>query len=270
MYQGDSAIMKKVFINLLFLPVFLLFTACSFQISGEKNNGISHNPLKPGTVIESGNQLSNGDVDMADPYFEYIKVNFINHPKPEFSVSSISAAPIGCNDISEVPASMGGLTSEYAMAFCYEYKSWKEVQEAREDDYLFMDGCRMPVFVSLLLEKEGELTHISSRAKLADMFTPIDTPEKALSFAQAATGLSAYYDQQYKKGIRYLSETIEDSFAEEKKDGFKVLLYDYQICGCGPHTTRAVEVLVSQNGEISFGEDFPMFEDPEEDDLCVD
>ena len=268
--------MKMYLLKILpVLVIIVFFSACSLQTTGinqpeAAQNG--SNKVNNSSDKEPENQLSSEETNLQDEEdpVEHTQITFINHAMPDAAVSPISLESVDCSNIREVPASIGGLTSEYGLAFCDEYKSWEEVTAAGEDDLLFQEGCRMSVFVSLLLEKNGVLIKMSSRAKLAEMFAPIDTPEKALAFAQAATGLDAYFDQGYDPEMRYLSETIEDSFAEKTEEGYRVLLYDFQVCGCGPHTTSAVEVIVSRDGEITTGKSIPMFEDPEMDGLCVD
>jgi hypothetical protein len=86
----------------------------------------------------------------------------------------------------------------------------------------------------------------------------------------ATTGLSAYFDFEAPPGYRYFVSQLEDTHAVATDKGFLVYLYDYKLCGCGPHTTSYVEILVTSDGSVSETGRTPVFEDPEQDSLCVD
>jgi len=44
----------------------------------------------------------------------------------------------------------------------------------------------------------------------------------------------------------------------------------YIVCGCGPHSHYLVKYLVKTTGDITISETIKLYEDPEEDGLCVD
>ena len=106
--------------------------------------------------------------------------------------------------------------------------------------------------------------------ELAKLFAPIETPEEALSYAIATTGLSAVYDTDLPRSYRFLVDKIEDTHVAQTSTGYEVFLYDDYLCGCGPHTVSLVKVQVTTEGKVSLMEPVPVFQDPKNDDLCID
>lgn len=114
------------------------------------------------------------------------------------------------------------------------------------------------------------MVHLATQKEFATFFAPIDSPEEALSFALAATGYSAYSQFDTLPDFRFFSDTLESTRVEQDNAGYKVNLFYYQLCGCGPHTTSVVDVQVRKDGSLEIGELKKLYEDPTQDGLCVD
>jgi hypothetical protein len=112
---------------------------------------------------------------------------------------------------------------------------------------------------------------LKTEEEFREVFAPVTSADEALSYSLAVTGLSAYYGLETQSGYRYHGDALEDSHVVEAKNGaYEVHLFHYQLCGCGPHTTSATDVLVSADGDVTLGQYTPIFDDKSEDSLCVD
>lgn len=218
----------------------------------------------------------------------------INHPEPQIpplSMATFEAAgcapgetgswdcpdanPIsvlGCDFLSEPGDLLGALNPEYPLARClyFPIQHQQENPDSLDAPRLFNEGCLLPVYVRYVISKEGQFAAIETTEDLQEVYAPIETPDEALSYALAATGLEAKYGLQRQPGFRYFQDTLEDTFVIETADGFELLLYHYQVCGCGPHTTSAIRLQISREGIIKEITKSPAYEDPAEDGLCVD
>jgi hypothetical protein len=59
------------------------------------------------------------------------------------------------------------------------------------------------------------------------------------------------YDTSVPEGYFSVSSSIEPTYAEESEEGFKVHLFDSEICGCGSHPYYAIEYLVTKDGNVT-------------------
>lgn len=213
----------------------------------------------------------------------------VHHPAPQFSLNTqvfeqagcspdssgrISCpvenliAQAGCAQISEPGEFLGGLEPAYPLNICWLTPPLGE--RPQPDEYLYSSGCLLPEYVRYVVFKDGGFQVLRNQAELKAAYAPITSKDEALSYALAATGLGAYFDQQPVPGMRYFTDRLEDSHVEAVPGGYQVLLYHYQFCGCGPHTTSAVLYQVSQDGGLQELSREPVFEDPEQDTLCID
>lgn len=101
-------------------------------------------------------------------------------------------------------------------------------------------------------------------------FAPIDSEVEALSYTMGVTGYAAQFGLEANRSIRYFVDRIEDTHIQQAQDGYLVNLFDYRLCGCGPHPTYTIEILVHTNGDWQELGRTKVFEDPQEDSLCVD
>lgn len=185
--------------------------------------------------------------------------------------SSLPAA-LRCDRIKPADPLLNALEPARPIAECLYYPT-----QHQEDDpaafnapRLYNEGCLLPVYVRYVLLEKGEFVTMNSLADLQKAFAPLRSPAEALAYAVAATGLQAQFHLKRQANFRYLTDRLEDSHAVIAADGYEVLLYHYQICGCGPHTTSAVWLEVSQDGVLREISRTPAYENPQEDNLCVD
>lgn len=223
---------------------------------------------------------------------------FINHPPPELSVDfspflDVGCPPneygtlicaedspllaLGCDRIAGPYDLLGGLTPTYPMASCFfdSYLHWDDVDDEmlfqyEDEGYIYEYGGLSPTYLRYLIVVDGEIRSIRTRDELQDTFAPIENANEALSYALAWDDLSPYYGLEYDDELRYLVDVVEDTHVTEIDRGYLVHLYYYRFYGCGPHTTSAVDVLVTNEGEVEEVQIDGVFENPEEDDLSVD
>lgn len=157
---------------------------------------------------------------------------------------------------------LGSLSPSYPMAF--------GISNSRSTVALFNNGCLEASAYSLIIQDSLGFQVINSINGLKKYFAPIDTKEEAISYAYAYSGLKPMYQFDIKPNYRTFTKTINTTYSIESGDGFEVNLFGYQLCGCGPHTHFMVRFLVKKNGEINEIETVKLYENPEEDGLCVD
>jgi hypothetical protein len=224
-----------------------------------------------------------------------VSLQVINHPQPElppidlapfeaagctFNEYGIGECPPdsplvtqGCDKLRVPDELLGGLDPAYPLALCLYYPI--QHQGAIQGDpfnepNFYNDGCMMPVYVRYAIFRDGDFEILRTLDELSAAFAPIESPDEALSFSLAATGLEARFDQQRQLGYRYFVDQLEDTNVRQVDEGYQINLYDHQVCGCGPHTTSIVTVNVSKDGDIQTVEEQPAYENPDEDGLCVD
>ena len=212
-----------------------------------------------------------------------------NYQAPELKVESISpettgceeneasqtmCAPesplgqLGCSELALAGDYLGGLQPSLPLGVCLVVRPPGDTLPSGE--YLYRQGCLLPRYVRYAIEKDSQIEVIHTLAELKATYAPITSEDEALSYALAATGLSAYYGLEVSKGWRYFVNQLEDTHVVATDQGYLVYLYDYKLCGCGPHTTEYVQVLVTSQGDIEETARIPAFEDPEQDGLCID
>jgi hypothetical protein len=228
------------------------------------------------------------------------RVEVDNHPKPQTSVDSVPFLDAGCSvdgygtlscdpdsplaalecDLIFEPSDLlGALDPAMPIAECivepFSREDWEKAALLIEEiessgDYFYTYGCLNPQFIRYVVHRDGSFKLLKNEDELRAVFAPVDSANEALAFAQAVTGFGGYFDLTKEPGLRYFVDVLEDTHVDEVDRGYQVLLYQYQFCGCGPHTTSAVDVLVTREGKVEVLHFEPAFEDPEEDDLCID
>jgi hypothetical protein len=189
-----------------------------------------------------------------------------------------AVAALGCRELAEPSDLLGGLDPALVLLECVvdsdpqaEAAQGGSAGESEPQDYVYSVGCLRRSFVWYVVWREGRFELIKTGAGLGSAVAPVTSVDEALSLALAVTGLEAYYGLAYQPGTRYLTERLEDTdVAETGNGGYAVHLFYYQFCGCGPHTTSAVDVMVEADGQVTLEGRTPQFENPEEDGLCVD
>jgi hypothetical protein len=179
---------------------------------------------------------------------------------------------LGCDSLDEPDELLGALNPTYPVARClyFPIQNQQDNPNALDEPRVFNEGCLLPIYVRYVISRDGQFALINTSDELKEVYAPIESADEALSYALAATGLEAKYGLQREPGYRYFQDTLEDTFVAEQNGGFEVLLYHYQVCGCGPHTTSVVRLQVTREGAIQEISNNPVYEDPAEDGLCVD
>lgn len=157
---------------------------------------------------------------------------------------------------------LGSLTPKRPLAYGVYYSTSEEV--------LFRQGCLSPYGYGIVLKDTLGFHLIKNKAELKKYFAPIETKEEAICFAYAATGLKPRYQFDIKPEYRTFTKTFKSTNAIESEEEFEVNLFDYIMCGCGPHSHLMITFTVKKNGDIQLKETQKLYEDPKEDGLCVD
>lgn len=218
-----------------------------------------------------------------------IRPKFINHPQPAIQVdvkpfqdAGCKADPrgllrcppnvapfnrLGCFDISQASPLLGGLKAGIGLMTCtLEAQLGSQVPQ---DSYLYAQGCLAPTYIRLAVAQNGQFQVVKNLSELKKAFTPLDTPEKALSFSLAATGFQALYGLK-DENLRYRAAQIEDTFVKPTAQGYDLQLFSFGTCGCGPHVMSIRPVHVTPGGDVVVDDARPVWEDPAQDGLCVD
>jgi hypothetical protein len=211
-----------------------------------------------------------------------------NHAAPEFSLDTTgfddSSCPEqnglricqpegelgqkGCEQIRLPGEVLSELQPAYPLRMCLIRSV--SGQPLAEGEFIYREGCLLSEYVRYAVVKDGQLRILKSLADLQQTYAPIESVDEALSYALAATGLGVRYGLTAQSDLRYFIKRLEDTNVQQIPQGYRVHLFDYKLCGCGPHPTYAVDVLVTSDGQMSELTREKIFEDPTEDQLCVD
>ena len=223
---------------------------------------------------------------------------FVNHPRPEltvdFSIFGTAGCPsdeygrmycegdsplaaLGCDRIKKPSELLGGLEPSFPIAVCLiePYRNADEPESANarmpaEGEYFYRAGGLYPIYVRYVLFRDDRFRLIKTEEEFREIFSPIDSPDEALSYALALRNLSAYYNLEFDPTYEYFVNELEDTHVDAVENGYIVHLYRYQVFGCGPHNTSAVDLLITNQGFVEEVTREAVYKDPSEDDLCVD
>jgi len=156
---------------------------------------------------------------------------------------------------------IGALTPKYELAFGNKQDCFTS---------LFREGGRRSMGVVLIAKVDGRYEVLAKQDDLKKYFAPIESKEEALSYAIVSTGLEPRYKIDVKKDFRVFVDTLYSTYSKVSGSGYEVSLFHYQLFGCGPHSHLMHRIFVGKDGEIKELESIKIYEDPEEDDLCVD
>jgi hypothetical protein len=154
----------------------------------------------------------------------------------------------GCIRVSNASAALGNLSPKLPMVECL----------VRSEDYNFnssegiiREGCMMPVHRRYIIKQDEEFKLISTKEEFKYLFAPVEIKEEALSFAVALTSSIPKYDASAPEGYFPVASSIEPTYVEETDGGFKVHLFDYDVCGCGTHPYYAIDYSVTRAGNVT-------------------
>jgi hypothetical protein len=152
----------------------------------------------------------------------------------------------GCMRISNVSGALDNLSPKLPMVECLFLGKEYNSQEG-----IVREGCMMPLFRRYIAEQDGEFKLIRSKEEFRTIFAPVETKEEALAFAVALTGSLPRDDTSVPDGYFPVKPSIEATYAKVSEEGFKVHLFDSEICGCGSHPYYAIEYLVTVDGNVT-------------------
>jgi len=171
-------------------------------------------------------------------------------------------ASLDCLTIAEPNALLGALEPPYPMATC--------TAGTHVDQGLYRVGCMFPGVMRYVIYRDGEFQSIASREELQALFAPITSENEALSYALALTGDEAKYGLNSLAGYRMFISPLEDTHVLKVDNGYQINLYEFDLCGCGPHLYKVVNLVITTDGSLIVRSRGRAFEDPHDDGLCVD
>lgn len=216
---------------------------------------------------------------------EELNLTFIEKPKPNLTADISGFVDAGCAkegdylncssinlegryscaEITSPSEYLSGLSPKVPMVEC---TFWKENWSS--DEGIIHTGCLAPSFNKYIALTDDGFKLIRNKEEFKQFFAPVETPEEALGFAVALTYSYPMYDITVPKNFKVFVSKIKATYVEETIEGFKVHLFDYDFCGCGPHSHYVVDYLVTKAGEVKEISRQKIFENPEEEGLCVD
>jgi hypothetical protein len=178
---------------------------------------------------------------------------------------------MGCGSLQKASDLLGGLRPGDPIAVCVvRPPDDMDYQTFDQQESVYRIGGLFPTLYRYVIWRDEEFQLLENKQAVRQAFAPIEGQDEALSYAIALTNLEAYYDLQAERGMRYFTNRLEDTHVLNNSAGYEINLFHYQFLGCGPHPTSQVIVQVSRDGDILLGDAQKLFEDPEQDDLCVD
>lgn len=237
--------MKRI--SWVLLPILVILTGCSI-LQGSNSNKVIQHPAP--------------EIRMDHSYFE--NLGCFNDPAclPE----NLQNLEHPIDYITKPGDLLGGLDPSLPLAVA----STNGFNAEDELPSVYVNSCMFQQYIRYLVLVDGEMRLIDSAKGLAAVYAPIESENEALSYAIAATGLSAVYDLHESPNLKWYSNTVEETYVSQTDEGYLVHLFDTFLCGCGPHVVRSVDLVVSTDGSITFSEAFDTYSDPELDDLCID
>lgn len=224
---------------------------------------------------------------------------FVNHPRPDFRVDFTVFEDVGCPasgeygeysdrrcaadsplmvlgcDAIRKDIALDGLEPAYPIAECIVSPGNAAEPSAvmdrmfTEGQYLFIEGDSRPHFIRYVIFRDDRFELIATTAEFTDVFTPITTPEEALSYAKVLKHkLTGLYNLAYDPQHEYFVDEIEDTYVEEIAGGYRVHLFSYDRLGCEPRIVETVDVEVTTEGIVREIDREAIYKVPP-DDSCV-
>jgi hypothetical protein len=176
-------------------------------------------------------------------------------------------AELECTYLRAPDALLGGLEPVYPLVKC---QLGYDRYDPGSTQFIYDEGCLDHRWVQYAVYRGGQYHTLQTFADFQAAFAPVETPSEALSYALAVTGLQARFNLETPPDYKYEVEQIEETRVEETEQGYRVFLFSYSTCGCGPHFFRQVVVKVTSGGQIEQSEPLNLFRDPGLDEVCGD
>jgi hypothetical protein len=171
---------------------------------------------------------------------------------------------ITCGEYSRPDDLLGALSPKTPITACDALGRGLEVKG------IYRSGCRLATWHRYVVADGKKLELIDSKEAFVKRFAPVETPAEALAFAVALTESKALFKIELPPNAQLFLKTIDPTSVTPVAEGFKVRLYGYQFCGCGPHNHLAVDYLVTRAGEVRELDSVPAWIDPKTAKLCID
>ena len=156
----------------------------------------------------------------------------------------------GCDDLVDPRGISYGLDPAIPLvAIC---KIRTDEHEAAKTNGLYLTGCAFRSENHYIFEFDRQNVLVSNADELKQLFTPIDSPQEAVSYAQLVTGLDAAYSFEYDPTLMYFHESISATHPVQTGDAFEMNLFQSQWCGCEPWITSQINVRVERSGQITW------------------
>ncbi len=162
---------------------------------------------------------------------------------------------------------LGALQPAYPIAKC---QLGYDKNPSESGNFIYEEGCLDHRWVQFIIFRDGQYQPIRRAADLQAAYAPIESPEEALSYAVATTGLKARFDLTPSPDYRYEVSQIEETHIKVIDDTFTINLFEYKSCGCGPHPLSMVVVSVARDGQVFSAAPTDLFRNPELDKICGD
>ncbi len=174
---------------------------------------------------------------------------------------------LDCTYLESPDALLGGLQPAYPLVEC---QLGYDRYDPNSTPFIFDKGCLDHRWVQYAIYRDGQYQILQTFSDFQAAFAPVESRDEALSYALAVTGLQARFDLETPPEYRYEVNRIEETRVEETDSGYRVYLFSYSVCGCGPHYFRQVAVDVTRDGQIERSAPLNLFRDPRMDKVCGD
>ncbi|MBN1921163.1 MAG: hypothetical protein JW892_07970 [Anaerolineae bacterium] len=152
---------------------------------------------------------------------------------------------LGCDEVQGPGFYLGGLQPLYPIMECIHANG------APPDPDFFRQPDGLDTrYRTFVIYQEGTYRYLIQKSAFRALFAPVESPEEALSFAMALTGLKARFNLNPDADVEYLVDAIAETHVEEVPEGYLVYLFDHaHQMGCAIHPFYAVQVLVTPEGQ---------------------
>jgi hypothetical protein len=177
----------------------------------------------------------------------------------------------GCMQIYNASTALRSLSPRLPVVECLFLSEDFHSQDDSEEG-IIREGCMMPAYRRYIIKQGEEFILIRTKEEFLSIFAPVETKEEALAFAVALTSSSPRYDDSVPEGYFAVASSMEhplnSAYLEETPEGFRVRLFDSEICGCGTHPYYAVDYLVTKAGDVTELSRQKVFDSTNQ--ICVD
>ena len=246
------------------LPV--LVAACSPRSSSSdaRATGSAGALIRPDVVVPSRASVTSRFAPKIPDVAPFLALGCKQLPYYLDCAGSEAVKAIGCQNLTPASEYLGALSPALGLAQC-------DVTDPQgKQTGIIQTGCRLPYYRRYVVAEGGKATLIRSAAEFTARFAPVETPDEALAFAVALTKAVPRTTIELPPDAAVKVATIEPTYVETTPEGYRVHLFDYVGCGCGPHDHQVVDFLVTRDGQLRQLSRAAIYDVPSERALCVD